>query len=175
MPTNARALPLRPSRPATTVVEVLVDDLVGGVDAQRWAGLLERVLLAEGASAPVEVNLSFVDEAVMGQLHLEHLGLEGPTDVLSFPLEDDPKAAIAAGADGPPVLLGDAVVCVAVARRQAAEHGVVLDDELALLVTHAGLHLLGYDHEVEAEAEAMESREGELIRSLHDEAWERHR
>lgn len=157
------------------MVEVLVDDTVGGVDAQRWAKLLEQVLLAEGASVPVEVNLAFVDEATIADLHLEHLGLEGPTDVLSFPLEDDPKAALVASGGGPPVLLGDAVVCVAVAERQAAEHGVALDDELALLVTHAGLHLLGYDHEVHAEAEAMEAREAELIRALHDEAWERHR
>lgn len=161
--------------PTGFVVEVITDDMVGGVDLERWSKLLEAVLLAEGAVAPVEVNLSFVDEATIAELHLEHLQLEGPTDVLSFPLEDDPRAAIRGAAEGPPVLLGDAVVCVEVATRQASEHGVSLEDELALLVTHAGLHLLGYDHVVDTEAEAMEAREGELIRSLHDAAWERHR
>lgn len=161
--------------PTRRVVEVLVDDSVGGIDAARWASLLEGVLLAEGASTAVEVNLSFVDEATIADLHLEHLGLEGPTDVLSFPLEEDPKAALRIPTDGPPLLLGDAVVCVSVAERQAAEHGASLEDELALLVTHAALHLLGYDHQAEAEAEAMEARERELICALHDEGWERHR
>jgi probable rRNA maturation factor len=66
-----------------------------------------------------------------------------------------------------PVLLGDVVVCPSVAARNATEHGVEEDDELALLVVHGLLHLLGMDHDAEDEAERMERRERELLARFH--------
>jgi probable rRNA maturation factor len=92
-----------------------------------------------------------VDEAAMAELNQEHMGHEGPTDVLSFPI-DGP----AAGPDG---LLGDVVVCPSVARRQAPEHAGTYEDELALLVVHGVLHVLGHDHAEDDEAAVMRERE----------------
>jgi probable rRNA maturation factor len=61
------------------------------------------------------------------------------------------------------LLLGDVVICPAVAARNAVDHGVTFDDEIALLVVHGILHLLGMDHEIDAEAERMEQRERQLL------------
>ena len=107
------------------------------VDIDRWRALAEAVLLAEGVGG--ELTVTFVDEADIADLNAEYLGKHGPTDVLSFPLDDD-------GLDGVPSLLGDIVVCPVVAARQFADHAGTLDDELALLVVHGILHVLGHDH-----------------------------
>ena len=119
------------------------------VDVDRWSGLATTVLADEGVDG--ELNLLFVDESAMAELNQEHLGHEGPTDVLSFPI-DGPDA-------GPDGLLGDVVVCPAVARRQAPEHAGTYDDELALLVVHGVLHVLGHDHAEDDEAAVMRDRE----------------
>jgi probable rRNA maturation factor len=91
------------------------------------------------------------------------MGVDGPTDVLSFPLD----AADAAVPDGVPVLLGDVVVCPIVAAEQAPQHAGTLDDELALLVVHGVLHVLGHDHATPAETEVMQARERELLERHH--------
>ena len=96
----------------------------------------------------------------MAELNAAHRGKEGPTDVLSFTIDD---AQDMPGPTGSVVLLGDIVICPAVAAGNAIEHEVSLDAELELLVVHGCLHLLGWDHEVEAEAEAMEAREAEHL------------
>ena len=86
------------------------------VDVDRWAGLVADVLAAEGlGDRPVEVHVHFVDESAMEDLNREHMGGEGPTDVLAFPV-DDPATV----PDGIPVLLGDVVVCPVVAANQAS-------------------------------------------------------
>ena len=69
--------------------------------------------------------------------------------------------------------MGDIVICPTVAVRNAADHEVSLDDEMALLVVHGVLHLLGWDHEVDDEAEAMEAREQELLRRHYREGYVR--
>jgi probable rRNA maturation factor len=119
------------------------------VDVDRWAGLATAVLTDEGVAG--ELNLLFVDETAMAVLNQDHLGHEGPTDVLSFPI-DGPDA-------GPDGLLGDVVVCPAVARRNAPDHAGTYDDELALLVVHGVLHVLGHDHAEDDEAEVMRAAE----------------
>ena len=119
------------------------------VDVDRWSGLATAVLVDEGVEG--ELNLLFVDEDAMAALNQEHMGHDGPTDVLSFPI-DGPDA----GADG---LLGDVVVCPAVARRNAPDHAGTYEDELALLVVHGVLHVLGHDHAEAAEAAVMRARE----------------
>ena len=113
------------------------------IDAARWAALAEAVLRAEGVSG--ELTLTFVDPAEIATLNAEHMGVAGPTDVLSFPLD---AATMNGGehVDGTPVLLGDVVVCPAVAAAAAPDHGGSVDDELALLVVHGILHVLGHDH-----------------------------
>ena len=128
-----------------------------------------------------ELSVLFVDEATIAELNDRFLGKSGPTDVLAFPIDDEPdEPGRSPDAGGPapgreppepsdlPMLLGDVVICPAVAHRQAPEHAGTYEDELALLLVHGILHLLGMDHIDEAEAEAMEKRERELLTQFHN-------
>lgn len=153
------------------------------VDAERWRDLAERVLSERRVSEAAELNVLFVDSATMASLNERFLSRIGPTDVLSFPVEDElglpgpPPAGPQPDASGPgrelagaeemPVLLGDVVICPEVAWNNAPEHAGSYDDELALLLVHGILHLFGMDHELEAEAEQMESLERELLGRFH--------
>ena len=144
------------------------------MEVARWSILAQRVLAARGVKGENEVSLLFVDEDAMAALNQQFLGKSGPTDVLAFPIEDEPGPTGRSpdlGGSGPGVspeegtltLLGDVVICPAVAAANAVEHEVSLEDEVALLVVHGLLHLLGLDHEEEAEAERMEALEQELL------------
>lgn len=149
------------------------------VELARWVDLATAVLHDCGVRGEAEMTLLFVDESTMADLNGRYLGAEGPTDVLSFPLDDpvDPGRWPDSGSTGPdrdapelaelPMLIGDVVVCPAVAARQAPEHAGSYDDELALLIVHGVLHLLGMDHaEPDAQA-AMQARERELLDRHH--------
>jgi probable rRNA maturation factor len=149
------------------------------VDVPRWVRLARLVLAEERVNerygSDVEMSLLFVDETTIAELNVRFLGGDGPTDVLSFPLDEElppagrqpdqggrgPGAPSDAG--DPPTLLGDVIVCPTVAGRQAVEHGVPADDEIALLVVHGVLHLLDYDHAEPDETVAMRRREQELL------------
>lgn len=131
------------------------------VDVDRWCRLAGDVIVSEGALG--ELTLTFVDRDEIARLNEEHMGVDGPTDVLSFPL-DTSDAVVPTGV---PVLLGDVVVCPVVAAEQATEHAGTLDDELALLVVHGVLHVLGHDHATEGETQAMQARERELLERHH--------
>ena len=159
-------------------IEVFVADEQSDrpVDPARWGALAEAVLSAEGVRGDAELSVLFVDEQAIAALNSRFLGREGPTDVLSFPIEDEPVGSGRnpdSGGPGPgwvppeqneaPTLLGDVVICPEVAHRQAPDHAGTYEDELALLLVHGVLHLLGMDHEEEAEAEEMERREQELL------------
>ncbi len=126
--------------------------------------LAESVLAAERLPADAEVSLLLVSTERIAALNEEHMGRPGPTDVLSFPLEDlHPGQVPAMEEGGPPLLLGDVMVCPSVVRANALEWGVPFEDEMALMVVHGMLHLLGYDHQEDSEAERMETREREIL------------
>ena len=134
-------------------------DRSGAGETEVWAALAEAALRAEGVTAG-ECNLVFVDPDEMARLNAEHMGEEGPTDVLSFPLD---------GADPDPVgtrLVGDVVVCPAYAARPGDPADTTADG-LALLVVHGVLHLLGYDHAEAADAARMRARERELLTACY--------
>jgi len=145
------------------------------VDVSRYVRLARLVLEAERVMPEVEMSLLFVDEPTISELHERFMGYEGPTDVLSFPMDDElPPAGRQPDQGGrgpgspsdpgdPPSVLGDVVVCPSVAGRQAAERGGALDDELSLLVVHGVLHLLNYDHAEPSESATMQRREQELL------------
>ncbi len=144
------------------------------VDLERWAALANGALTDEGVRGLAEVSLIFLDEPAIAALNRQFMGKEGSTDVLSFPIDNEPEPSGRvpdAGGSGPgeqplpeiPQLVGDIVICPAVAARNALEHEVTLDDEIALLVVHGVLHLLGWDHVVDEEAERMEAREQVLL------------
>ncbi|MEY2626737.1 MAG: hypothetical protein RJB08_496 [Actinomycetota bacterium] len=150
------------------------------IDIDRWQRLATDVLRSEGVKGACELSLLFVDAGVIAELNRVHMGKSGPTDVLSFPIDavlvdDSPGPGHATrGPDRPqpdsddhPLLLGDVVLCPAVARDQAPQHAGSVDDEIALLVTHGVLHVLGYDHAEEADKVRMQSRERELLETHH--------
>jgi probable rRNA maturation factor len=149
------------------------------VDLTRWLRLARAVLDEDRVPPDAEVSLIFVDETSIADLNRRFLQGAGPTDVLAFPIDHDQlpsgRRPDAGGrgpgspveVDDPPIVLGDVVVCPAVAARQAPEHGQTLEDELALLVVHGMLHLLDYDHAEEPDAAVMQRRERELLARHH--------
>lgn len=120
-------------------------------DLARLADLVEHVGAQMHLDSEVEVSLAVVDAAEMERLHLEWMDLPGPTDVMSFPMDQ-----LRPGTPEQPVegVLGDIVLCPVVARDQARAAGHSTSDELCLLTVHGMLHCLGYDH-----AEPEEERE----------------
>jgi probable rRNA maturation factor len=149
-------------------VEVAEEQVGWAVDVVHLAGVARGVLVARGVRRG-ELSLSFVDDDTMAELNQRHLGGHGPTDVLAFPLDadvDDDGDRPGGGGDMP-VLLGDVVVCPAEAGRNAAARSVSIDDELALLVVHGVLHILGMDHAEPDEAAVMQAAEREHLARLH--------
>jgi len=155
--------PVSPTGADTPPVTVVVDDAQTDVaiDATRWAELAVHAMGSEGARG--ELTLTFVDRDEITELNREHMGVDGPTDVLSFPLD----AADASPLADEPLLLGDIVVCPAVAAEAAPTHAGTIDDELALLVVHGCLHVVGHDHAEPGEAAVMRARELELLVAHH--------
>ena len=149
------------------------------VDTIRWIKLAEAVLADEGIRGETEVSILFVDENAISDLNNRFLGKDGPTDVLAFPIDEEPVEggrSPDSGGTGPgynpspeeaPTLLGDVVICPVVAHRNAPEHAGTFEDELALLLVHGLLHLLGMDHEDPDEAEVMEAKERDLLARHH--------
>jgi len=119
--------------------------------------LLDRLHLDPDA----DLSILLVDEEEMARLHVEWMDEPGPTDVLSFPM-DDLRAGDPAGprVEG---ILGDIVLCPAVAARQGEAAGHAAETELALLLTHGVLHLLGHDHAEPDEHERMFALQAELL------------
>jgi len=123
------------------------------------------------------VTLTFIDQTEIAELNEQYMGKSGPTDVLSFPLDDasdgpsgdtTPGIAGMADADGAiPRLLGDIVLSPAVAEAQFSEHAGTYDDEIALLVVHGVLHILGHDHADVDDTSLMRSRELALLTDHH--------
>ena len=132
-------------------IEVLNEtDMV--LDEMELVACSRYVLEAMNVHPGADLCLKLVDEAAMEVLHVQWMDLPGPTDVMSFPMDE-----LRPGRDGQEPeegVLGDIVLCPSVAARQAAEAGHATEEELLLLTTHGILHLLGYDH-----AEPDEERE----------------
>ncbi|MGC4174942.1 rRNA maturation RNase YbeY [Demequina sp.] len=129
------------------------------IDEVEFAELAQYVLREMNIADGAELAILFVDEPAMEQLHIQWMDEPGPTDVLSFPMDE-----LRPGTPGSPTpagLLGDIVVCPSVATRQAATAGHSPEEEMLLLTTHGILHLLGYDHaepEEEKEMFALQRR-----------------
>lgn len=135
--------------------------------ASDLAAVLADALALESVAAGAEVGLHLVDEAAISELNREHMGVEGPTDVLSFPVDGagEPHEPVGAS-DGPPPLVGDVVLCVEVARRNAPQHAGTPEAELRLLVVHSALHLCGWDHDTDATERSMWERERAVMSEL---------
>ena len=152
-------------------VAVVVDDDAEVGDPDRWAELARSVLEAEGVEGPAELALSFVDEDAMAELNRQWMGGDGPTDVLSWSIDEPPgRGPGRSDPTGEPALLGDVVVCPAVAAR-AVGAGRRIEDELALLVVHGVLHVLGFDHADPDDDATMQARQTDHLTRFHDRRW----
>lgn len=131
------------------------------------ADFAQAVLDAEGLDPDSAVTIRFISNEAMAELNEVHLGKAGPTDVLSFPIEDAvPDAPPRRQIGGPPLDLGDIFISTNVVKEHADEYGVEFSTELHLMVCHGLLHLLGWDHQTDEEAARMEQREAEHLATV---------
>lgn len=150
------------------------------VDLQKWRGLALAALQEENVRGAAEISIFFVDSDTIAELNSEHMGKTGPTDVLAFPLdgvevlESQGPGAISKGparphfdSDDIPTMLGDVLLCPSVAAQQAPSHAGTLDDEIALLLVHGILHVLGYDHDADDTTARMRQREKDILERHH--------
>ncbi|MDN5345240.1 MAG: putative rRNA maturation factor [Clostridia bacterium] len=127
---------------------------------------LQEAARAEGIDVRAEVGLTLVDDAAMQDLNREYRGVDAPTDVLSFALEEAGPGEPAYTDPGADRLLGDIVIAVPTASRQAEQYGHSLAREMAFLAVHGFLHLLGYDHRTAEEAARMEARQEAVLAGM---------
>lgn len=138
-------------------IEILVD-AEGWSDVTEVEAVVERAARAAlGAEAAGALTVLLADDAALQRLNREFRGKDKPTNVLSFP---------AAPVPGEPAALGDIALACETCAREAREEGKTLADHLSHLVVHGVLHLLGHDHETDAEAEAMEAAETAILARL---------
>jgi probable rRNA maturation factor len=149
------------------------------VDLDRLVALAQAVLADRKVKGDCELAITFVDETAMAELNKQFMDEDHATDVLAFPIDDElveSGRSPDSGSTGPdrpepepgevPILLGDVMVCPAVAAANAVDHGRSTDDELALLVVHGILHVLGMDHADPDEERAMFALQEELLERL---------
>lgn len=142
-------------------IEIRDESGFPGLNQEEMGQLAEYVFAKMGVHPRAELFIRLVDEKAMEELHIQWMDEPGPTDVLSFPMDELRPPPLGE----PPVegILGDIVVCPSVAARQAIEHSVSTADEILLLITHGILHLLGYDHVEPEEREEMFGLQRELL------------
>lgn len=139
-----------------------------GIDLEmEWVTeLIDFALSRLRVSPEADVAVIFVDEAAMEQLHIQWMMEPGPTDVLSFPMDE-----LRPGRPGEPSvtgILGDIVVCPSVAEKQAAEAGHSAVDEMKLLTVHGLLHLLGFDHAEKDEEKEMFGLQNQILADFRE-------
>ncbi len=129
-----------------------------GVPARRSFERWVATALSHRRGGRREVNIALFDETEARALNRQHRGRDYATNVLSYPYTPMPQERSR--------LLGDLAICPAVVAREAAEQGKALNHHYAHMVIHGVLHLIGYDHEADAEAEVMEALEVKLLARL---------
>lgn len=152
-------------------IEVCNETGYPGVNEEMLADVAGFALRAMDVNPQAETAIYLVDEASIAELHVRWLDLEGPTDVMSFPMDGPLPSATGGRPDVElpgSAMLGDIVLCPAFAKRQADVAGHDLGHELALLTVHGCLHLLGYDHATAAEEREMFALQNELLADWYD-------
>lgn len=133
---------------------------------QRLQDGLNAVAKLHDLDDMTEVDITIVDDEEIHQLNRDYRGVDRPTDVLSFALdeddEDEPELL-----EGQLHLLGDIIISAETATRQAEEFGHGLEREIVYLAVHGLLHLLGYDHMVEEDKAIMRAKEEEALRAIN--------
>ena len=132
-----------------------------GVDARALKATMRSLLAAAGQEGAA-ISITLVDDEAIQEINRDHRGKDKPTDVLSFPLEPEPFAQER--------LLGDIVISIDTARRQASDYDAPLQREIYRLLIHGLLHVLGHDHMEAGERALMEAEERRLARAI-DMPW----
>lgn len=144
------------------------EDSVSLESREELAGMLNRAIQEgirlSGGADEAEVSLILVDDRRIHELNREYRGVDRPTDVLSFALQEETE-------DEPDLefeddMLGDIVISVPRAREQALEYGHSFEREIVYLAVHGTLHLLGYDHEDDEDKQKMRAKEEEIMTVL---------
>jgi probable rRNA maturation factor len=146
-------------------IGVYIEEKFRGLVREDWVReLSQTVLRAEGVASPYEVSLVFTDSDKVQQLNRDYRGIDEPTDVLAFCMlsQEGLDDSFALPPDGV-IRLGEVIISYPQAVEQAKEQGHSAERELALLVIHGILHLLGYDHEKPEEEGKMREREKALL------------
>jgi len=152
-----------PAAPGLSV-DILIEDeawhAVNGLEDLTRSGLLAALAVAGLSYREAEVCVLFTDDEEVRRLNAEYRGKDKPTNVLSFPAGGGPQVADA------PVMLGDIVLARSVVEKEALQQGKPLANHLTHLIVHGMLHLAGFDHEQDDEAETMEALEIEALARL---------
>jgi len=150
-------------------VEVLNESGEADVNEEMLIDVCSYALTTMDVHPDAEATITLVDEPTMADLHVRWMDLDGPTDVMSFPMDElTPGSGRPDAQPFGPAMLGDIILCPAYARKQAdmAEHDVA--HELALLTVHGVLHLLGYDHVAPDDEREMFALQNELLADWYD-------
>lgn len=152
------------------VLELDMNDETGTIEPhieKLISEILAHAAKEEGLTGETEVSVTFMSDDDIQVVNAEYRGLDKPTDVISFALEEMTEGEVAIiGEQDMPTVLGDIIISVDTAKRQAAEYGHTLDREMGFLALHGFLHLLGYDHMNDADEVKMFGRQKEILGTL---------
>ncbi|KHO28807.1 MULTISPECIES: rRNA maturation RNase YbeY [Corynebacterium] len=152
-------------------IEFINESGFDGVNEEMLIDVCSYALGRLDVNPDAECTITAVDLQTIADLHVRWMDLEGPTDVMSFPMDELTPGATGGRPDAPeagPAMLGDIVLCPEFAQRQANAAGHSLGHELALLTVHGCLHLLGYDHTTAAEEKEMFGLQNELLADWYE-------
>ncbi len=128
--------------------------------------LLHHAIKEEGLTDETEVSVTFMTDEAIQEVNKMYRGIDAATDVISFALEEMTEGEVEVFVEGMPTILGDILIAVPTAERQAKEYGHSLKREIGFLALHGLLHLLGYDHMTEEDEKKMFGRQDEILQSF---------
>ncbi len=156
-------------------IDVLVDEgLEERLEASWLEGVAEKVLVAQGVDSKAELGLVIVGQEKVRQLNLSYLGKDEPTDVLAFSMLPEQSRGDFAPFVAPPdgiKHLGEVIIAYYQAVIQAEEHQHSVKKEIAILIIHGVLHLLGYEHDKPELEREMRAREAEILSHIEGESF----
>lgn len=149
-----------------SMLQLDINDETGTVDTEIETlvnELLHHALKEEGLTGETEVSLTFMSDEEIREVNKTYREIDAPTDVISFALEEAVEGEVEIIAEGMPLILGDILIAVPTATRQAEEYGHSLQREIGFLALHGLLHLLGYDHMTDEDEKKMFGRQKEIL------------
>ena len=157
-------------RKGIKVLELDVNDETNSIDKELQelvSTILAHAANEEGLLGTTEVSVTFMSDADIKEINSQYRGIDQSTDVISFALEEITEGEVVIIPEqGMPTILGDILISVETAERQAKEYAHDLNREISFLALHGFLHLLGYDHETEEDEVKMFGRQKEILDSF---------